>query len=123
MEEGTEWTSAWEVPRRRLPISAVAVGGFGLRGIPQVIFHALVAGSATDLRVMSNNCGVDEWGLGMLLGRGRIARVVARYVGENKEFERQFLAGELEVELNPQGTLAERRRAGGAGIPAFGLLW
>ena len=99
--------------------ASVAVGGFGLCGIPQVLIEALVAGSATDLRVVSNNCGVDDWGLGMLLSRGRISRVVASYVGENKEFERQFLAGELEVELNPQGTLAERLRAGGAGIPAF----
>ena len=97
----------------------VAVGGFGLCGIPQVLIDAMVAGPATDLRVVSNNCGVDDWGLGILLGRGRISRVIASYVGENKEFERQFLAGELEVELNPQGTLAERLRAGGAGIPAF----
>ena len=99
--------------------ASVAVGGFGLCGIPQVLIEALVAGSATGLRVVSNNCGVDDWGLGLLLGRGRIARVTASYVGENREFERQFLAGELEVELNPQGTLAERLRAGGAGIPAF----
>lgn len=99
--------------------SSLAVGGFGLCGIPSVLIQALVAAGVDDLRVVSNNCGVDEWGLGMLLARGRIARVTASYVGENKEFERQFLSGELEVELIPQGTLAERLRAGGAGIPAF----
>jgi 3-oxoacid CoA-transferase subunit A len=99
--------------------ASLAVGGFGLCGIPQTLIDALVAGMATDLRVVSNNCGVDDWGLGILLGRRRIARVIASYVGENKEFERQFLSGELEVELIPQGTLAERLRAGGAGIPAF----
>ena len=99
--------------------ASLAVGGFGLCGIPQTLIDALVAGPATDLRVVSNNCGVDDWGLGMLLGQRRIARVIASYVGENKEFERQFLSGELEVELIPQGTLAERLRAGGAGIPAF----
>ena len=99
--------------------SSLAVGGFGLCGIPSALIQALVAAGVDDLRVVSNNCGVDEWGLGMLLARGRIARVTASYVGENKEFERQFLSGELEVELIPQGTLAERLRAGGAGIPAF----
>ena len=99
--------------------ASLAVGGFGLCGIPQTLIDALVAGPASDLRVVSNNCGVDDWGLGMLLGQRRIARVIASYVGENKEFERQFLSGELEVELIPQGTLAERLRAGGAGIPAF----
>ena len=99
--------------------ASLAGGGFGLCGIPQTLIDALVAGPASDLRVVSNNCGVDDWGLGMLLGQRRIARVIASYVGENKEFERQFLSGELEVELIPQGTLAERLRAGGAGIPAF----
>ena len=99
--------------------ASLAVGGFGLCGIPQTLIDALVSGPATDLRVVSNNCGVDDWGLGILLGQRRIARVIASYVGENKEFERQFLSGELEVELIPQGTLAERLRAGGAGIPAF----
>src|SRR5436190_4739621 len=99
--------------------ASVAVGGFGLCGIPEVLIEALYEQGTTDLRVVSNNCGVDGWGLGVLLGAKRIARTTSSYVGENKEFERQFLHGELEVELTPQGTLAERLRAGGAGIPAF----
>jgi 3-oxoacid CoA-transferase subunit A len=99
--------------------SSLAVGGFGLSGIPTVLLEALLAQGATDLSVVSNNCGVDGAGLGLLLGDHRITRVIASYVGENKEFARQFLAGELEVELTPQGTLAERMRAGGAGIGAF----
>jgi len=99
--------------------ASVAVGGFGLCGIPSVLIQALYDRGVTDLRVVSNNCGVDGWGLGVLLGARRIARTTSSYVGENKEFERQFLSGELEVELVPQGTLAERLRAGGAGIPAF----
>ncbi len=99
--------------------ASVAVGGFGLCGIPDQLIDAIAATSATDLEVFSNNCGVDGIGLGVLLGQGRIRRVTASYVGENKEFARQYLAGELEVELTPQGTLAERLRAGGAGIPAF----
>jgi 3-oxoacid CoA-transferase subunit A len=99
--------------------ASVAFGGFGLCGIPQVLIDALVAHKVNDLRVVSNNGGVDEWGLGLLLRERRISSVIASYVGENKEFERQFLTGELEVELTPQGTLAERLRAGGAGIPAF----
>ncbi|MHB1166132.1 MAG: CoA transferase subunit A [Candidatus Nanopelagicales bacterium] len=99
--------------------SSVVVGGFGLCGIPSVLIGALLAQGADGLRVVSNNCGVDGWGLGLLLGAGRIARMTSSYVGENKEFERQYLSGELEVELVPQGTLAERLRAGGAGIPAF----
>ncbi|MHB1211688.1 MAG: CoA transferase subunit A, partial [Candidatus Nanopelagicales bacterium] len=99
--------------------SSVVVGGFGLCGIPSVLIGALLAQGADGLRVVSNNCGVDGWGLGLLLGAGRIARMTSSYVGENKEFERAYLAGELEVELVPQGTLAERLRAGGAGIPAF----
>ena len=97
----------------------VAVGGFGLCGIPSVLIEALLGAGVDDLEVVSNNCGVDGWGLGRLLGEHRIRRIVASYVGENKEFERQYLAGELEVELTPQGTLAERLRTGGAGIPAF----
>ncbi len=110
------------------PVTAVAdigdgatlsVGGFGLCGIPDALIAALAESPATDLEVFSNNCGVDGVGLGVLLGLGRIRRVTASYVGENKEFARQYLAGELEVELTPQGTLAERLRAGGAGIPAF----
>ncbi len=99
--------------------AAVAVGGFGLCGNPMELIRALHAAGTTDLNVVSNNCGVDGWGLGILLSDHRISRVTASYVGENKEFARQFLAGELEVELTPQGTLAERLRAGGAGIPAF----
>ncbi|CAN5660627.1 CoA transferase subunit A [soil metagenome] len=97
----------------------IAVGGFGLCGIPDVLIRALADSSASALEVYSNNCGVDDHGLGILLSLGRIRRVTASYVGENKEFARQYLAGELEVELTPQGTLAERLRAGGAGIPAF----
>ena len=99
--------------------ASLAVGGFGLCGVPQQLIEALHAAGTTDLRVVSNNCGVDEWGLGVLLMDHRIARMTSSYVGENKEFARQFLSGELEVELTPQGTLAERLRAGGAGIPAF----
>ncbi|MGH6654605.1 MAG: CoA transferase subunit A [Actinocrinis sp.] len=99
--------------------ASVAVGGFGLCGIPSTLIAALLAGGATGLRVVSNNCGVDGWGLGLLLEAGRISRMTSSYVGENKEFARQYLSGELEVELTPQGTLAERLRAGGAGIPAF----
>lgn len=98
---------------------SLAVGGFGLCGIPSALIEAVLASGATDLETVSNNCGVDEWGLGMLLSAKRIRRTTGSYVGENKEFERQFLSGELEVELVPQGTLAERLRAGGAGIPAF----
>ena len=97
----------------------LAVGGFGLCGIPSALIAALLEAGVTDLDVVSNNCGVDDWGLGLLLAQRRIRRMTSSYVGENKEFERQFLSGELEVELTPQGTLAERLRAGGAGIPAF----
>lgn len=99
--------------------ASLAVGGFGLCGIPDTLIDAIVANTPTDLEVFSNNCGVDGYGLGILLAGGRIRRVTASYVGENKEFARQYLAGELEVELTPQGTLAERLRAGGTGIPAF----
>jgi 3-oxoacid CoA-transferase subunit A len=99
--------------------ATLAVGGFGLCGIPSVLIQALLDGGASDLEVVSNNAGVDQWGLGMLLGAGRLRRMVASYVGENKEFARQYLEGELEVELTPQGTLAERMRAGGSGIAAF----
>jgi 3-oxoacid CoA-transferase len=99
--------------------ASIAVGGFGLCGIPSVLISGLLESGVTDLLAVSNNCGVDDWGLGLLLRAGRIRRMVASYVGENKEFERQFLTGELEVELVPQGTLAEKLRAGGAGIPAF----
>ncbi|GAA4486036.1 succinyl-CoA--3-ketoacid CoA transferase subunit A [Rhodococcus olei] len=99
--------------------ASLAVGGFGLCGIPDALIAAIADGTAGDLEVVSNNCGTDGHGLGILLEKRRIRRVVASYVGENKEFARQYLAGELEVELTPQGTLAERLRAGGAGIPAF----
>ncbi len=101
------------------PGASLAVGGFGLCGIPGVLIHALLERGAGGLRVVSNNCGVDDWGLGLLLRAGLIARMTSSYVGENKEFARQYLHGELEVELVPQGTLAERLRAGGSGIPAF----
>ena len=97
----------------------LAVGGFGLCGIPSVLIAALLEQGATDLEVASNNCGVDDWGLGLLLREKRIRRMISSYVGENKEFARQYLSGELEVELTPQGTLAERLRAAGSGIPAF----
>jgi 3-oxoacid CoA-transferase subunit A len=99
--------------------SSVAVGGFGLCGIPTDLILAIREKGTRDLRVVSNNCGVDDWGLGILLSEGRISRTTSSYVGENREFARQYLAGELEVELVPQGTLAERLRAGGCGIPAF----
>jgi 3-oxoacid CoA-transferase subunit A len=99
--------------------ATLAVGGFGLCGIPDRLIQALLDAGVTDLEVFSNNCGVDDYGLGILLSDRRIRRITASYVGENKEFARQYLAGELEVELTPQGTLAERLRAGGAGIPAF----
>lgn len=99
--------------------ATLAVGGFGLCGIPDALIEAIADTATTDLEVFSNNCGVDDHGLGVLLSLGRIRRVTASYVGENKEFARQYLAGELEVELTPQGTLAERLRAGGTGIPAF----
>jgi 3-oxoacid CoA-transferase subunit A len=102
-----------------VPGSSLAVGGFGLCGIPSVLIAALLESGVDDLEVVSNNCGVDGWGLGQLLEARQIRRMVASYVGENKEFARQYLAGELEVELTPQGTLAERLRAGGSGIPAF----
>lgn len=99
--------------------ASLAVGGFGLNGIPHNLISALLEQGAKNLVTVSNNCGVDGWGLGALLDLKRIARTTGSYVGENKEFERQYLSGDLEVELVPQGTLAERLRAGGCGIPAF----
>jgi 3-oxoacid CoA-transferase subunit A len=99
--------------------ASLAVGGFGLCGIPSVLIQALFEAGVGDLEVVSNNAGVDDFGLGVLLANGQIRRMISSYVGENKEFARQYLAGELEVELTPQGTLAERLRAGGCGIPAF----
>ena len=98
---------------------SIAVGGFGLSGIPNTLIEALRRTAVTDLSVVSNNCGTDGSGLGVLLGEHRIIHVTASYVGENREFARQYLGGELTVELTPQGTLAERLRAGGCGIPAF----
>ena len=97
----------------------VAVGGFGLCGIPEALIAALRDSGKTGLTAISNNAGVDGFGLGMLLNTRQIRKMISSYVGENKEFERQYLGGELELEFNPQGTLAERLRAGGAGIPAF----
>ncbi len=94
-------------------------GGFGLCGIPENLIAAIHRAGVKDLTVISNNCGVDGFGLGILLDAKQIKKMVSSYVGENKEFERQFLEGELELEFNPQGTLAERIRAGGAGIPGF----
>ena len=99
--------------------ASLAVGGFGLAGIPWFLIEALLEQGAANLTIVSNNCGVDGAGLGLLLEAHRISRVVASYVGENKEFARQYLTGELTVELTPQGTLAERLRAGGSGIGAF----
>jgi 3-oxoacid CoA-transferase subunit A len=99
--------------------ATIMVGGFGLCGIPENLILALVETGVKDLTVISNNCGVDDWGLGLLLKNKQIKKMIGSYVGENKEFERQVLTGELEVELLPQGTLAEKIRVGGAGIPAF----
>ena len=99
--------------------ATLVVGGFGLCGIPENLIAAILRRGVRNLTAVSNNCGVDGWGLGLLLGNRQIRKMVSSYVGENAEFERQFLSGELEVELVPQGTLAERMRAGGAGIPAF----
>jgi 3-oxoacid CoA-transferase subunit A len=97
----------------------LAVGGFGLCGIPEALIYALQASGKKDLTAISNNAGVDGFGLGKLLATRQIKKMISSYVGENKEFERQYLAGELELEFTPQGTLAEKLRAGGAGIPAF----
>ncbi len=99
--------------------ATLVVGGFGLCGIPENLINALVKKGVKGLTCVSNNAGVDDWGLGLLLQTKQIRKMVSSYVGENAEFERQFLSGELEVEFVPQGTLAERMRAGGAGIPAF----
>ena len=97
----------------------IAVGGFGLSGIPEALIAALRDSGVRDLTCISNNAGVDNFGLGLLLATRQVRKMIASYVGENKEFERQYLAGELEIEFTPQGTLAEKLRAGGAGIPAF----
>jgi len=99
--------------------ATILVGGFGLVGIPEKLIEGLLHKGTKNLTVISNNCGVDDYALGTLLATRQIKKMIASYVGENREFERQFLSGELELELVPQGTLAERIRAGGAGIPAF----
>lgn len=99
--------------------ATLIAGGFGLCGIPEKLILGLRESGVRNLTVISNNCGVDDWGLGLLLENKQISKMISSYVGENKLFEQQFLSGELEVELVPQGTLAERLRAGGAGIPAF----
>ncbi len=99
--------------------ASLAVGGFGMSGVPAVLIAALLGHGATDLETVSNNLGIDGYGLGNLLSAGRIRRTIGSYVGNNKESARQYLAGELELELTPQGSLAERLRAGGAGVPAF----
>jgi len=99
--------------------STLMVGGFGLCGIPENLILALRDRNVKDLTIISNNCGVDDWGLGLLLKNKQIKKMIGSYVGENKEFERQVLSGEIKVELIPQGTLAEKIRAGGAGVPAF----
>ena len=109
-----------DVAVKDIPDNAtLVVGGFGLCGIPENLIAALVRKGVQGLTCVSNNAGVDDWGLGLLLRNRQVRKMVSSYVGENGEFERQFLAGELEVEFSPQGTLAERMRAGGAGIPAF----
>jgi 3-oxoacid CoA-transferase subunit A len=99
--------------------ASIAVGGFGRAGVPITLVDALLRATATSLRIVSNNCGMDGWGLGLLLEASRIAHLTGSYIGENKELTRRYLGGEVEVELVPQGTLSERLRAGGAGIPAF----
>jgi len=99
--------------------ASIAAGGFGLCGIPEACIQALREMGVRNLTIASNNCGVDDFGLGLLLANRQIRKMISSYVGENKEFERQLMAGEIEVELVPQGTLAERLRAGGAGIPGF----
>ncbi|REJ04861.1 CoA transferase subunit A [Microbacterium bovistercoris] len=114
-----QWASAAEAVADIPDGASLAVGGFGLSGNPMKLIEALHAQGTRDLSIVSNNCGVDDWGLGILLGARRIRKMTSSYVGENKEFERQFLSGELELELTPQGTLAEKLRAGGAGIAAF----
>jgi 3-oxoacid CoA-transferase subunit A len=112
-------TSVEEVAANIQDGATIIVGGFGLCGIPEKMILALRDKGTKDLTIVSNNCGVDDWGLGLLLANKQIKKMISSYVGENKIFEKQFLSGELEVELVPQGTLAERIRAGGAGIPGF----
>ncbi|KMY54053.1 succinyl-CoA:3-ketoacid-CoA transferase [Bacillus sp. FJAT-27231] len=119
MKEGKVIHSFKEAVRDIQDGSTIIVGGFGLCGIPELSIQAIKEQGTKDLTVVSNNCGVDDWGLGLLLANRQIKKMVSSYVGENKIFEQQYLSGELEVELTPQGTLAERIRAGGAGIPGF----
>ena len=114
-----EYSSIEEALARVEDGATIMVGGFGLVGIPENLIRGVREKGVRNLTVISNNCGVDDWGLGILLQNRQIRKMISSYVGENKEFERQYLSGELEVELVPQGTLAERIRAGGAGIPAF----
>lgn len=114
-----QWASATDAVADISDGATLAVGGFGLSGNPMALIEALHAQGTSGLSIISNNCGVDDWGLGILLGAQRIRKMTSSYVGENKEFERQFLTGELELELTPQGTLAEKLRAGGSGIAAF----
>jgi 3-oxoacid CoA-transferase subunit A len=114
-----EWATAADAVADIPDGASLAVGGFGLSGNPIVLIEALLAQGTRDLSIVSNNCGVDDWGLGVLLAARRIRKMTSSYVGENREFERQFLSGELELELTPQGTLAEKLRAGGSGIAAF----
>lgn len=114
-----QWQSAADAVADIPDGASLAVGGFGLSGNPIALIEALLAQGTKELSIVSNNCGVDDWGLGVLLGAQRIRKMTSSYVGENREFERQFLTGELELELTPQGTLAEKLRAGGAGIAAF----
>lgn len=113
------WATAAEAIADIPDGATIAFGGFGLVGVPIALIRALLAAGTSHLEVVSNNCGVDGWGLGELLSAGRIDRVIASYIGENNEFARQYLTGEVEVELTPQGTLAERMRSGGVGIPGF----
>ena len=113
------WSSAEEAVSDVNDGAVIMSGGFGLCGNPENLITALHARGTKDLTIISNNCGTTDKGLGVLLANGQVKKMVSSYVGENKEFERRYLTGELEVELNPQGTLAERIRAGGAGIPAF----
>ena len=123
-ESGSAFTKLW--PDARSALDGIvhdgmllAIGGFGLCGIPEVLIDALRETGVRDLTIASNNAGVDGWGIGLLLQTRQVRKMISSYVGENNEFERQFLAGELDVEFCPQGTLAERMRAGGAGIPGF----
>lgn len=119
MGEGKVWDSFDKAVADIHEGATLIVGGFGLCGIPEKAIDALQNKGTKNLTVVSNNCGVDDWGLGLLLANKQIQKMMSSYVGENKIFEQQFLSGELQVELTPQGTLAERIRAGGAGIPGF----